>query len=104
MKEIKKFYDDSFDYIETANVEEAINIIKDLYIKNDICLDELFKNIILPNISISDTVMIYETLIKEIDGDNLLKIQDEGCSYPTGFIALDKKYNTFIAPTDNTIN
>lgn len=51
-----------------------------LYRTEDVCFQELFGQLILPDLSFKEQVRLYADLSDELDGDTVIRIT-EGCPY-----------------------
>lgn len=62
---------------EVKDLNECIEVIKEDYRRNDICLGELLNNIEVQGFSVNNVVDMYAQLIKDIENDYLEQGNEE---------------------------
>ena len=76
-EEISAFYNKYCnDYIIYGDYAYVKGIIMDEYHKNDVCFQEMIRNYTFPELTITEQVLLYAQLCREIDGDVITRTID----------------------------
>lgn len=67
--------------ITVKNNTQAIEFILEEYKNSDVCIGELFASIEIHGLSIEDVVKVYAELCKQIEGDEVCKVDEYGMRY-----------------------
>ena len=63
--------------ITVNTIEEACNLVKQVYKESDVCLGELFRNIEMQGLSIQEVVEVFSVLYQELENDRVCRVNVE---------------------------
>ena len=63
--------------ITVNTIEEACNLVKQVYKDSDVCLGELFRNIEMQGLSIQEVVEVFSVLYQELENDRVCRVNVE---------------------------
>ena len=69
--------DNSRTLIEAKGIDEAFDDIIKIYLKEDLCIEELMSSIEVNGLSLEDVFELVVRLYKNIEGDTLIRIIGE---------------------------
>ena len=64
-------------YHTVNTIEEACNLVKQVYKDSDVCLGELFRNIEMQGLSIQEVVEAFSVLYQELENDRVCRVNVE---------------------------
>lgn len=63
--------------ISVKTIEDACNLVKQVYKEHDLCLGELFQNLEIQGLSIQEVVKVFSILYHEIENDRVCRVNVE---------------------------
>ena len=63
--------------ISVKTIEDACNLVKQVYKEHDLCLGELFQNIEIQGLSIQEVVEVFSVLYRELENDRVCRVNVE---------------------------
>lgn len=67
--------------IKAESTEQAVELVLKEYKKSDICIGELFASLEIHGLSVEDVVKMYAELYKQIEGDEICRVNEDGMRY-----------------------